>query len=101
MRYFVKGLLKVFGKSKFSFYTQSQKVPGPTFKIARYVQRFLSLVVHHLTIFHPKIQRGFSSFSNIKVSNSHNTFHDVIIPFSTSQFPPKIWTLQEPKEQFR
>ena len=46
-------------------------------------QRFLFLVVHHLTIFDHLIQKGFSSFSKKNGSNLHNPFHDVIIiPFS-------------------
>ena len=39
--------------------TRSQKVPGTAFKIVKYVQKIFSLVVHHLTIFDPLVQRDF------------------------------------------
>ena len=63
--YFAKGLSKILGKSKFGFWFLNpiSKDSGAIFKIARSIQRFLSLVVYHLTIFDPLIQRCFSSFS--------------------------------------
>ena len=67
MRYCAKGISKILWKSKFifSFWTQSQKVPGTFFKIAKYVQGFFTLVVHHLTIFDPLVQKSFCVFPKI------------------------------------
>ena len=77
VRYFARGLLKIFSKSKFVFCFCF--LSGTAFKISNYVQKFLSLVVHHLTNFDPLIHRGFSNFPKIKVGNLRNPFNDAII----------------------
>ena len=57
MRYCARGISKIPWKPKFvfSFWTQSQNVPRTAFKIAKYVQKCYSLVVHDLTIFDPLV----------------------------------------------
>ena len=63
LRYFVKGLPKILGKFKFVFWFLNpiSKSAKNHSKITRYVKKYLSLVVDHLTIFDLLIQRGFSS----------------------------------------
>ena len=43
MRYFARGISKIIWKSKFvyGFSSQSQKVPGTTFKIAKYIVKLI------------------------------------------------------------
>ena len=67
-------------------------------EITKYVPKFFSL----LTIFNPLIWTGFWIFPKIIVGNLRNSYHDfIVIRFSTSYFPPKIWILPKPKEQLR
>ena len=49
------------------------------FKIAKYVQEFFSLVVHHLTIFDLLVQKGFCVFPKIMLVIYAIFLHYVII----------------------
>ena len=81
IRYFAKGLSKILGKSEFVIWLlfQSQKLP----EIIYWEVLVFSGLLRDL--FEPLIQRGFSSFLKVEVSNLYNPIHDAtFIPFSSS-----------------